>query len=104
MRVVARSRGPLHDLHQAPIGILPVPRRDPLGDDGALGVLTDMHHLGAGIRLLIVIGEGNGIEFAYGIVALQLGYFQVIAEPVSTWVQEIFERLPRHLPRFVTKL
>ena len=23
---------------------------------------------------------------------MQLGYFQVIAEPVSTWVQEIFER------------
>jgi len=24
------SGGPLHDLHQAAIGILPVPRRDPL--------------------------------------------------------------------------
>jgi hypothetical protein len=23
---------------------------------------------------------------------MQLGYFQVIAEPVSSWVQEIFER------------
>src|SRR5688572_33485696 len=35
---------------------------------------------------------------------MQLGYFQVMAEPVSTCVQEILERLPRHLPRFVTKL
>src|SRR4030095_12347898 len=35
---------------------------------------------------------------------MQLGYFQVIAEPVSTWVQEIFDRAPRHLPRLVTKL
>src|SRR5688572_23068809 len=34
----------------------------------------------------------------------QLGYFQVIAEPVSTCVHEIFERAPRHSPRFVTKL
>ena len=37
-------------------------------------------------------------------IRMQLGYFQVIAEPVSTWVQEIFELFPRHLPRFVTKL
>src|SRR5437762_14212724 len=35
---------------------------------------------------------------------MQLGYFQVIAEPVSTWVQEIFEFLPRQSPRLVTKL
>src|SRR5919201_5266046 len=35
---------------------------------------------------------------------MQLGYFQVMAEPVSTWVQEIFERLPRQSPRLVTKL
>src|SRR5438067_5082538 len=32
------------------------------------------------------------------------GYFQVIAEPVSTCVQEIFELRPAHLPRLVTKL
>ena len=35
---------------------------------------------------------------------MQLGYFQVMAEPVSTWVQEILERAPAHLPRLVTKL
>src|SRR3989304_8815903 len=35
---------------------------------------------------------------------MQLGYFQVIALPVSTWVQEIFEFTPSALPRFVTKL
>ena len=35
---------------------------------------------------------------------MQDGYFHVIAEPVSTWVHEIFERAPRHAPRFVTKL
>jgi len=34
----------------------------------------------------------------------QLGYFQVIAEPVSTCVQEILLRAPRHSPRLVTKL
>ena len=35
---------------------------------------------------------------------MTLGYFQVIAEPVSTWVQEIFERAPLQMPRLVTKL
>src|SRR6266446_1583415 len=35
---------------------------------------------------------------------MQLGYFQVMAEPVSTWVQEIFEFRPRQSPRLVTKL
>src|SRR4029079_17793971 len=35
---------------------------------------------------------------------MQLGYFQVMAEPVSTCVQEILERDPRQSPRFVTKL
>ena len=35
---------------------------------------------------------------------MQLGYFQVIADPVSTCVQEILEFLPLHRPRLVTKL
>jgi hypothetical protein len=35
---------------------------------------------------------------------IQLGYFQVIAEPVSTCVQEIREFFPEQRPRLVTKL
>src|SRR4030095_1240885 len=35
---------------------------------------------------------------------ITLGYFQVIADPVSTCVHEIRERAPRHAPRLVTKL
>jgi hypothetical protein len=35
---------------------------------------------------------------------MQLGYFQVIAEPVSTGVHEILELSPRQSPRLVTKL
>ena len=38
------------------------------------------------------------------LVKMQEGYFQVIAEPVSTWVQDILELRPAHLPRLVTKL
>ena len=32
------------------------------------------------------------------------GIFQVMADPVSTWVQEMCERSPRQSPRLVTKL
>ena len=35
---------------------------------------------------------------------MQLGYFQVIAEPVSTCDQLILLLLPIHFPLFVTKL
>ena len=35
---------------------------------------------------------------------MQLGYFQVIAEPVSTWVQLTFDLAPEHKARLVTKL
>ena len=35
---------------------------------------------------------------------MQLGYFQVMALPVSTWVQLMCEPLPLQRPRLVTKL
>ena len=35
---------------------------------------------------------------------MQLGYFHVIADPVSTCVQDIFELFPLQAPLFVTKL
>jgi len=35
---------------------------------------------------------------------IQLGYFQVIAAPVSTCVQEILEFFPLQAPLLVTKL
>src|SRR5471030_3294250 len=35
---------------------------------------------------------------------ITLGYFQVMAEPVSDWVQDIFELSPSHNARLVTKL
>ena len=37
-------------------------------------------------------------------INIQLGYFHVIAEPVSTCVQDIFEFFPLHKPLLVTKL
>jgi hypothetical protein len=48
-------------------------------------------HLGAGVGLLQVVRERHRVELAHRVVALQdhEGYFQVIAEPVSTCVHEI---------------
>ena len=69
--VVPRARGVLHDLHLAAVGVLAVAGGDALGNDGAARVLADVNHLRAGVGLLIVVGERDGIEFADGIVALQ---------------------------------
>ena len=45
--------------HQSAVGVLAVSGRDTLGDDGALGVLAHVYHLGTGVGLLIVVGDGN---------------------------------------------
>src|SRR5438128_1348137 len=50
---------------------LSVPGGDPFGDDGAARILADVDHLGAGIGLLIVVGQGHRIEFPHRVVALQ---------------------------------
>src|SRR5438876_12421753 len=54
-------------------------------------------------RLLVMAMEKN-FPTELSPCRMQLGYFQVIAEPVSTCVQDIFEFTPWHLPRLVTKL
>jgi hypothetical protein len=46
-------------------------RRDPLRNDGALGVFPDVDHLGAGIRLLIVVGECHRVKLSNRVVTLQ---------------------------------
>jgi hypothetical protein len=64
-------------------------------------------HLRAGVGLLAAVGDGHRVELADASrrpAGCTLGYFQVIAEPVSTCVQEILEFAPRQAPRLVTKL
>ena len=60
----------LLNFHQPAITVLAVPGRDALGNDRAARVLADVHHLGAGIGLLVIVGQRHGIKFADGIVAL----------------------------------
>ena len=58
-------------LDQPAIGVLPVPGRYPLRDYRARRIAPEMDHLGPGIGLLVVVGDGDGIERADRIVALQ---------------------------------
>ena len=46
------------------IGVVGVARGDALGDDAARGVLAEMDHLGAGIDLLIAVGDRDRVELA----------------------------------------
>ena len=56
---------------QAPIGRVRLARRDRLGDDPALRILAQMDHLGAGVGLLMSVGDGDRIEFARAFLAAQ---------------------------------
>ena len=42
-----------------------------LGDDGAAGVLADVDHLGAGVGLLPVAGQGHRVKLAHRVFAAQ---------------------------------
>ena len=57
--------------NQSTIGILAMSCRNTLRDDGTLGVLTHVNHLGTGISLLIVVGNSHTVELSYRVVATQ---------------------------------
>ena len=57
--------------NQTTIGVLAMTSRDTLRNDGALGVLTHVNHLGTGISLLIVVGNSYAVELSYRVVATQ---------------------------------
>ena len=61
---------PTH-LHQPPVRVLGHPRRDPLGYNPRPGILAYMHHFGACVSLLCVVGKGYGVELPPGVVALE---------------------------------
>ena len=57
--------------NQSTIGILAMSCRNTLRDDGTLGVLTHVNHLGTSISLLIVVGNSHTVELSYRVVATQ---------------------------------
>src|SRR3546814_13546147 len=59
------------DAHEATVGRVGPAGGDALGDDARARVLAEVDHLGAGVGLLIVVGDGDGVELAHRVVALQ---------------------------------
>src|SRR3981189_2120389 len=68
---IARAGGLAVRGDEAAIGVLRNARRDALGDDPAGGVLAEMDHLGAGIDLLVAVGDRDRVKLAARIVAAQ---------------------------------
>ncbi|MOA19919.1 hypothetical protein D3C78_1403290 [compost metagenome] len=48
-----------------------MPSGDPFGNNGRLGVFTNVDHLGAGIRLLVAAGQRHREKLTDRVVALQ---------------------------------
>src|SRR5690606_36480728 len=60
--VVAGAFGPALDLDQAAVGVLAAAGADALADDLALGARAQVDHLGAGVGLLVVVGQRHRVE------------------------------------------
>src|SRR6202030_4794174 len=56
---------------EAAIGVVGVAGGNTLTDDAARGVLAEMQHLGAGIDLLVTVGDRDRVELAPRIIAAQ---------------------------------
>ena len=69
--VVAGLLGAFEYLHQATIDVLTAAGADALRDDGAARVLADVDHLGAGVGLLHVVGQGYRVELPHRVIALK---------------------------------
>src|SRR5262249_46842755 len=71
LRVVARvGRLGVHT-DETTIGVLRFAGADALGDDPRAGVLAQVDHLGAGVGLLEIVGDGDRVELAHRVVAAQ---------------------------------
>ena len=73
LRVVAGILRTWKDLHKTPVAVLALSCRNTLAHNTAAGILSNMNHLGAGISLLVVVGNRYRIELAYRVVTLKDG-------------------------------
>ena len=71
LRIIARVLSFLRNPHQAAVGILPMTSRYALGDYLAARVPPDVDHLGAGIGLLVIIRQCNGVELTHRALTTQ---------------------------------
>src|SRR5690606_23630767 len=68
---VARPGGPAMRRHQPAVGVGGHACGNALGDDPAGGVPAEVDHLGAGVHLLVAVGDGDRVELAAAVVAAQ---------------------------------
>src|ERR1700722_146713 len=68
---ITRAARPAMGGDETAIGVVCPPGRDALGDDPAGRVLAEMQHLGAGIALLVAVGDGYRVELAARIITAQ---------------------------------
>ena len=59
------------DGDQSTVAVLATTGGDTLGDDGAAGVASEMDHLRAGVRLLVVVGHSDRVKFSHRVVTPQ---------------------------------
>ena len=71
LAVVAGVLGMKTHLDESAVRILAMSGGDTFGDDARAGVLTDVDHLRARVRLLVVISERYGVELRGGIIAFE---------------------------------
>ena len=71
LRVVARPVRARAHAHQSAIGVGTAPGGNPLGDNRGFTVLAQVDHLGAGVRLLPIVGQGHGVELSDAVLAAQ---------------------------------
>src|SRR5262249_13064718 len=69
--VIARTLRTLKDLHLPSVGILPMTCGDSLRDDCAAGALSQVDHFRAGVGLLIIVGQRDGVKLTDRVVTLQ---------------------------------
>ncbi len=71
LRVIARAFGLGCDPHQSAVAVVGLAGRNALAYDGAPRVLADVDHLGAGVGLLVIVGQRDRVELADRVVAEQ---------------------------------
>src|SRR5262249_18713856 len=59
LAVITAVGSVFENLYLAAVGVLAAAGGDSLGNNGAARVFSDMDHLGAGVGLLAVVGEGD---------------------------------------------
>ena len=57
LRIITRPCGGRRNSDEPAVAVIRMPGRDTLADNRAARVFSDMDHFGAGVRLLIIVGD-----------------------------------------------